>query len=164
VALLIVTACLLYWAKTKMQAVYGAAEFVVGLLSCWIGLAEQKKDDLAASLAIIGGVYILVRACENVSKGIKPLVASPRFPKEPVMPVPEIDQEVLTRLVQEDPYSRPVISLVRDDPPKRGLKTDSPRTDRPLSMEPDLIRLSQSINTQGPSEPSGAAGPHDESV
>ena len=84
-ALLVIVACLLYWAKTAIQAVYGGAEFFVGLLSCWIGLSEPKSNDLATSIAIIGGVYILIRGCENILTGIKPFLANPLFPRHPFL-------------------------------------------------------------------------------
>jgi hypothetical protein len=68
-AILILIGFLLYLARTYMRSLYGAAEIVVGAAACWVGLGHPSTNGLTGSLAVAGGVYIIVRGIDNWVQG-----------------------------------------------------------------------------------------------
>jgi hypothetical protein len=59
----------LYYIKNHTQFFYGCSELLVGAATCWLGVAEKTKENLAATLALIGGISILIRGWVNVCEG-----------------------------------------------------------------------------------------------
>jgi hypothetical protein len=68
-AIFVSIAFILYLARTHMQHIYGAAEILVGAVACWTGLGYPSTSALPGSLAVAGGVYIIVRGIDNGVQG-----------------------------------------------------------------------------------------------
>jgi hypothetical protein len=60
---------LLYKIRSNFQNIYGAAEICIGIISCWSALSNPKSEALAVSLALAGGVYLIVRGIDNYKQG-----------------------------------------------------------------------------------------------
>jgi len=81
VAILVIAGFLLYLARTYMRPVYGLAEIMIGITSCWAGLSDPRPNVLSASLAIIGGIYIIIRGFDNLIDEQSLLTSSQKAPK-----------------------------------------------------------------------------------
>lgn len=68
VSLIVVLGFLLYLARTYMRPIYGIAEVCIGIATCWAALSYSNLSlrALPASLAMIGGVYIIIRGFDNI--------------------------------------------------------------------------------------------------
>ncbi len=66
VFILLITSFLLYLARTYMRPIFGLAEVAVGIATCWGVLSNPPANTLLASLAVVGGVYIMVRGFDNI--------------------------------------------------------------------------------------------------
>jgi hypothetical protein len=66
--LLTIIAYLFYLARTFARPVYGLAEVIVGIATCWGGLSYSAPNahPFTASLAVIGGFYIIIRGIDNM--------------------------------------------------------------------------------------------------
>ena len=76
---LVLIAFSLYQLRKYLRSVYGCAEILVGLATCWTGLlaigdqvrAASQTSNLAAALALSGGVYIIVQGLDTYEQGRK---------------------------------------------------------------------------------------------
>ena len=59
----------LYRMRTRFRMAYSLAEMMVGAGACWVAFANAKSDRIAGPLALIGGIYIIVRGCDNAVEG-----------------------------------------------------------------------------------------------
>lgn len=68
VSLIVVFSFLLYLARTYMRPIFGVAEVCIGIATCWGGLsyANPPLRVLPASLAVVGGIYIIIRGFDNI--------------------------------------------------------------------------------------------------
>ena len=66
VMILLGTAFFLYMLRTLMRPIYGLAEIIFGITVCWLSFTYPSNATFATSLAICGGVYIIVRGFDNV--------------------------------------------------------------------------------------------------
>jgi hypothetical protein len=68
VILLVISGFLLYLARTYMRPFYGVAEVFIGIATCWSGLSYPNPSAkiLSASLAVVGGIYIIIRGFDNI--------------------------------------------------------------------------------------------------
>jgi hypothetical protein len=68
VILLAISGFLLYLARTYMRPIYGVAEVFIGMAACWGGLSypNPSAKALSASLAVVGGIYIIIRGFDNM--------------------------------------------------------------------------------------------------
>ena len=66
VTILFGTGFFLYMLRTLMRPIYGLAEIIFGITVCWASFSYPSSKTFATSLAICGGVYILVRGFDNV--------------------------------------------------------------------------------------------------
>lgn len=66
VAALFVSGLLLYLARVYMRPVYGLLEIVIGVGACWSALTYPSANALPATMSLIGGIYIIIRGCDNI--------------------------------------------------------------------------------------------------
>jgi len=68
VVLLALSGFLLYLARTYMRPIYGLTEIFIGIATCWVGLTypNPSAKALSASLAVFGGIYIIIRGFDNI--------------------------------------------------------------------------------------------------
>jgi hypothetical protein len=68
VILLALSGFLLYLARTYMRPIYGLTEVFIGIATCWGGLSYPNPSGkaLSASLAVFGGIYIIIRGFDNI--------------------------------------------------------------------------------------------------
>src|ERR1019366_6101534 len=65
---------LLYWIKSAHTKLYGVGELVFAAVAMWYALHalyETSQNGLANLLALIGGLYVMVRGLDNIGKGIE---------------------------------------------------------------------------------------------
>lgn len=60
---------LLYVLRRYFRAVYGIAELLVGTAVCWVSFANGIGT--AGALSLAGGLYVIVRACDNIVEGYR---------------------------------------------------------------------------------------------
>jgi energy-converting hydrogenase Eha subunit A len=60
---------LLYVLRRRVRIAYAAAEMVVGVAACWAAFADAKPDQIAGPLVLAGGLYVIVRGCDNAIEG-----------------------------------------------------------------------------------------------
>jgi hypothetical protein len=64
-------AIMLYRLRRNRPALYGMIEFIVACISIWTAVLLVHTDNPSVKiLSFMGGVYILVRALDNLSKGV----------------------------------------------------------------------------------------------
>jgi len=73
---LVAVGMILPWAKQRYQTIYGAAEFEVGLIACYVGLGKVNDPDQVAVYSIAAGVYLIARGVENTYSGRKAIRAA----------------------------------------------------------------------------------------
>lgn len=64
----------LYWCRSRYRLAYGAAEFIVGLvtsLNIFFPSFDYAHLQPIAVLQILGGLYIMVRGLDNIAQGIR---------------------------------------------------------------------------------------------
>jgi hypothetical protein len=61
----------LYLVRENLRKLYGIAEIVVGLVACWAGFGKLMSETLGGTIALAGGVYIMVRGIDNYVQGAK---------------------------------------------------------------------------------------------
>jgi hypothetical protein len=66
---------LLFWFRARFRLVYGLTEFGVGAVTAirvfWPAF-NYATVQVVGVLQMLGGIYIMVRGCENVGKGLPP--------------------------------------------------------------------------------------------
>ena len=64
----------LFWIRSHFRLMYGLFELVIGITTAvWVFIPEfdYRSINLAKALQLMGGLYIIVRSLDNVTKGIK---------------------------------------------------------------------------------------------
>ena len=64
----------MYWIKSAHTKLYGVGELVFAAVAMWYALHalyETSQNGLANLLALIGGLYVMVRGLDNIGKGIE---------------------------------------------------------------------------------------------
>jgi hypothetical protein len=57
----------LYGLRNGEPLLYGLAEISTGLMVCWLGLGQAAEQRLPATLALVGGIYVIIRGLDNCS-------------------------------------------------------------------------------------------------
>jgi hypothetical protein len=84
----ILLALLLYRLRGNRPFTYGLAEIFVGVATVWYSIHSEMPEPyyLAKAIALLGGIYIIVRGLDNMDRGL-PQRMRPRwdryFPKAP---------------------------------------------------------------------------------
>ena len=66
---LLILGRLLYYARERMQSVYGVVEVCIGAAACWAGLGHTQVSGFASGITLAGGIYVIVRGLDNFFKG-----------------------------------------------------------------------------------------------
>lgn len=61
----------MYLLRESFRIFYGSAEICVGATMCWLGVNAATADALPSVIAIVGGVYVIVRGLDNYFQGMK---------------------------------------------------------------------------------------------
>jgi hypothetical protein len=73
VALVPIVGVVIFWFRARFRLVYGLTEFGVGAVTAIRVFWPQfnyATVGLANALQVLGGLYIMVRGCENIGKGL----------------------------------------------------------------------------------------------
>jgi hypothetical protein len=61
---------LLYWIRGKFPFFYGLTEISVSVLAIIVSIGTPNTILLNKVVAILGGIYILIRGMDNIDKGL----------------------------------------------------------------------------------------------
>lgn len=70
IPLIILGSVVLFWLRGNYRLFYGVVEFVVGVIAVVYGFTTQRTELVSFFLAILSGLYVMVRGIDNVFKSI----------------------------------------------------------------------------------------------
>lgn len=64
---------LLFFCLKRFKPIaYGSFELLVGASSIIFAISKYSEDVQAEVISLLGGIYIIVRGCDNIDRGLKP--------------------------------------------------------------------------------------------
>jgi hypothetical protein len=69
VACLVTTAAIFYSVRSRWQLLYGWIEFAFAICGMWLGLQDGAPSRAGSLSLVMGSVYVLIRAFDNIAKG-----------------------------------------------------------------------------------------------
>jgi hypothetical protein len=60
---------ILFLTRKRFRRLYAISELVAGALACWAGLNATHLSVFSPSIALAGGIYIIVRGLDNYEQG-----------------------------------------------------------------------------------------------
>jgi hypothetical protein len=71
---ILVAVSVAYWLfvlRNKQRAIYGFFEVAVGVAAVWSSTLTISSPNLSNAIAVLGGVYIIIRGLDNIDQGLE---------------------------------------------------------------------------------------------